>query len=77
MVWFLCVSCAMGIANAHDVYYCYKDFPFIKSSGFNVTLSIAQLMILDYFNIIDMNKKYMDGRMKQIAFHVWRENCRK
>ena len=73
MGWFLFYGlCAMmGIANVHDLYFYYKDFPFGSRNSFDD----LQLFVLHRLHVVDVYQKYRDGILKQKIFYTWKNNC--
>lgn len=68
MPWVFYFCCLIfGIANAHDVYMYYKDFPFVSRN----TVDDFQLLVLHQLYIIDLGQKYNDGMLKQKMFQRW------
>ncbi len=58
----------MGIANIHDLYFYYKDLPFVSQNTFDD----LQLLALHHLQIVDVYQKYRDGMLKQRVFHRWK-----
>ena len=54
---FYAMCAIMGIANIHDLYNYYQDFPFVTRNSFDD----FQLLVLDRMNVIDIKKKYEEG----------------